>query len=290
MKRYEVKDHAPSYLPEEKEWKLIWADEFDGTELDETKWDYRTNMMGQRCKHWVKEEGISFDGNSNIIFTLIEKNGEYCSTQLQTGYNFMDGEAEAYDPMTAEGNVAPTENKNYFKWPIGAIKQPKFQHKYGYYECRFKLAQKEGWWSAFWLQSPIFGATLNPGEVGVEVDIMEAFYHTAPGPNNVISHNNHWNGYGSQHMSTNHQDVEMQETEDGFHTVGLEWTKEGYRYFVDGRMTWEVKEPVSHREQFILLSTEVIGYRSSEWNDWEAVKNAVGDQFVVDYVRVFDVV
>lgn len=36
-----VSNHIPSYLPDGK-WNLGWNDEFDGTELDMTKWDYRS--------------------------------------------------------------------------------------------------------------------------------------------------------------------------------------------------------------------------------------------------------
>lgn len=36
MKKFEVQGHEPSYLPA-GEWRLIWSDEFDGTELDRTK-------------------------------------------------------------------------------------------------------------------------------------------------------------------------------------------------------------------------------------------------------------
>ncbi len=190
-------------------------------------------MMGRRCPHWTKEEGISFDGNSNIVFTVIEKDGQYYFTQLQTGYNFMDGQAEAYDAEAAEGRNTRTDIEHYFKWPIGEIREPKFMHKYGYYECRFKLQEKPGWWSAFWMQSPTIGSTLDPEQSGVEMDIMEGFYGTWPEKNNFIQHNNHWNGYGSQHQSTGNHDVVMQDTEDGFHTVGVEWTPDAYRYYVD---------------------------------------------------------
>jgi len=46
VKKYEIKDHEPSLLPDDKKWKFVWNDEFDGTELDTTKWDYRLHMMG----------------------------------------------------------------------------------------------------------------------------------------------------------------------------------------------------------------------------------------------------
>ena len=86
--------------------------------------------------------------------------------------------------------------------------------------------------------------------------------------------------------------VDIEETEDGYHTLGLDWTPEYYRYYVDGKLTLEIKAdgefPVSQTEQFILISTESMGYRSSTWNCWEDTEKAVGDKWIVDYVRVFE--
>ena len=50
MMKYEVSGHEPSYLPEGRKWKLVWHDEFDGKELDRSKWDFRLCMMGKRHK------------------------------------------------------------------------------------------------------------------------------------------------------------------------------------------------------------------------------------------------
>ena len=44
MKEYKVENHESSFLPD-GEWELAWADEFDGTALDESKWDFRMSMM-----------------------------------------------------------------------------------------------------------------------------------------------------------------------------------------------------------------------------------------------------
>ena len=90
MKQYEVAGHAPSLVPEGKNWKLVFSDEFDGRELDKSKWDFRREIMGTWHKAWCGEEGVELDGQSNCVFKLIEKEGEVCSAQLQTGYNFMD--------------------------------------------------------------------------------------------------------------------------------------------------------------------------------------------------------
>ena len=58
MKRFEVPDHAPSFLPEGHEFDLVWADEFDGNEVDPAKWDYRLNMMGKRHPAWT-DKGVT---------------------------------------------------------------------------------------------------------------------------------------------------------------------------------------------------------------------------------------
>ena len=59
MKKYEVQDHIPSYLPEDSEWKLVWSDEFDGTELDRTKWDFRLIFWGERFDAYTDQGGFS---------------------------------------------------------------------------------------------------------------------------------------------------------------------------------------------------------------------------------------
>lgn len=89
MQHYEVANHEPSLLPEGKRFRLVWSDEFDGDTLDRTKWDYRTAMMGKVHPAWT-DDGVTLDGSSNAVFTLQLKDGMPVSSQLQTGYNFMD--------------------------------------------------------------------------------------------------------------------------------------------------------------------------------------------------------
>ena len=52
-------------------------------------------------------------------------------------------------------------------------------------------------------------------------------------------------------------------------------------------MTWRVDGPVSHCEEFILISTECSGYRQGGPAP-ELKKAILPDCFMVDYVRVFD--
>jgi beta-glucanase (GH16 family) len=260
-------EHVESLLPKEKKWKLIWNDEFDGDTLDRSKWDFRLHLMQQRHSTF-SNEGAELDGKGNLHLKLIEKDGHYYSPHLQTGSNYMD---------------RPGDKHCKFTWPVAKIQEPRFMHKYGYYEIRCKLQTQPGWWSAFWLQSPIIGATLNPEQVGVEVDIMENF--TRDG---VVLHNNHWDGYAKDHKHVGSGDRKLKDTRDNFHVFGLDWSPDGYIYYIDGEESWRVDGPVSHCEQFILISTECEGYRSGDQPS-DVLKTAVlPDAFIVDYVRVFD--
>ena len=72
MTKYEVSGHEPSYLPEGRKWKLVRHDEFDGKELDRSKWDYRLCMMGKRHKTWT-DDGVVLDGESHAVFSIFRE-------------------------------------------------------------------------------------------------------------------------------------------------------------------------------------------------------------------------
>ncbi len=272
MREFEVKDHAPSLLPEGKTFRLVWWDEFDGDTLDTDKWDYRTSMMGKRHPAWV-EKGVHLDGKGNCVFTVLEEDGKPVSAQLQTGYNFMDAVVEK-----------TTFEEDHLQWNIGKLKPNKYTKKHGYFECRCKLQQKAGWWSAFWLQSPIIGASLDPAYTGAEVDIMECFT-----PGKIAGHNVFTGGYGKdmkRHQIGGLDTVDRNE----YHTFGVLWDDSGYTFYVDGKEDGKITEDISHCPQFILISTEVNGYRHQDHTPTKEAYDAIGDTFLVDHVRVFDIV
>ena len=289
MKQYDVEGHVPSYLPKDKNWKLVWNDEFDGTTLDESKWGYRTYFWGTLSKT-LSKEGVSLDGQSNLHIALVKKGDDYYSAHLQTG-------SLSYDlPKDTEGF-----------WPMGQMEKPKFMHKYGYYEIRCKLPKNEGWHAAFWLQAPGIGSHPDPRVCGVECDIMENYYLPSQGK---ILCGCGYNGYGKDCVFPGHFRVPFEETADGWHTYAVHWAKDGYYFYMDGKFVGRQgppEVPVSDVEQFILVSTECHGYHRLFPNELATaghagqvdrrrankpclqLQNAVlPDEFIVDYVRVFD--
>ncbi|MBQ4086217.1 MAG: glycoside hydrolase family 16 protein [Clostridia bacterium] len=269
MKNFELPLHEPSLLPEGN-WKLVWNDEFDGTELDASKWDYRLSMMGHEWPAWTNE-GVHLDGSSNAVFTLIERDGRPVSSQLQTGYNFMD------QPV-----VSTTFGHDHLQWNIGKLHENKFTHGYGYYECRCRLQQKDGWWTAFWIQSPVIGSSLDPKDSGVEIDVMECFRLGTVHPHNVFT-----GGYGLDMKNIKVGGFEGLDQSE-FHRFGLLWDETGYTFYVDGVEDGKITGHLTARPEFILISTEVKGYRYEDHTPVQEAYEAIGDTFLVDYVRVFE--
>ncbi len=271
MQIFHLEGHEDSFLPDGK-WKLVWNDEFDGTELDRTKWDYRLSMMGKIHPAWT-DKGVHIDGKSNAVFSLLEENGIPVSSQLQTGYNFMD-----------QPTIPTTFGCDHLQWNIGKLHENLFTHRYGYYECRCRLQQHpEAWWSAFWMQSPIIGASLDPAETGSELDIMECF-----DTGKIVAHNAFTGGYGQDMKRAFAGGMEGLDPKE-FHRFGMYWDESGYTFYVDGIEDGHISEYVSKRPEFILISTEVKGYRFKEHIAVKEAYDVIGkDDFLVDYVRVFD--
>ena len=278
MKKFDVKDHSPSFLPDGK-WELVWADEFDGTELDRSKWDFRLNFWGERFDAYT-DQGIVLDGNSHIELHRVEKNGRYVSPHLQTGCNSFD---------VPKGDSDNPWNQNEI-WPLGRLEPPKFVHRYGYYECRCKFQKEpETMWSAFWTQSPTIGARFEPEWCGIESDIMEHFHQGEATTGNI------YGGYGKQFCEGGRVRYGLEDTEDGWHYFGMDWSPDGYVFYCDGKEVSRYNDHVSHVPQFILLTTEVHGYRWTEKEKesvdhvpYDIIGEFVDDAFIVDFVRVFD--
>ncbi len=268
MKTYLHEGHAESLLPEGHDWKLVWHDEFDGTELDTTKWGFRRNFWGKPFPAFT-DQGVVLDGKSNLELHLIRlPDGSYCSPHLQTGSLTFD---------------IPRDTNGF--WPFGKLEKPKFMHRYGFYEIRCRLPKCDGWHSAFWLQSPSIGTHPDPRQCGVEVDVMENYRQYEYGE---IIGGSGYGGYGKDCVWHGHVHVPYRETPDGWHYYSVDWEPDGYTYYFDGVQVNHEDGPVSDVDQFILVSTECHGYRQNGKPDPLLDKAVLPDCFVVDHVRVFD--
>lgn len=205
--------------PPSADYRLVWADEFDGKTLDPAKWVHRA--PGKRVQGINVRDSVSLNGAGHLLITVKQVDGKY-----HTGMIGTDG---------------------------------KFAAKYGYFECRAQMHKGPGFWSAFWLQSKKVsdpdkgkGAPDDTRNNGTEIDILEYL----PGRGDGFQHALHWNGYGKLHKQKS-KGGSVPGLRDGWHTFALDWRPDGYTFYVDGKKTWETAEAISGTEQFVILSVEV---------------------------------
>ncbi len=139
---------APSKV-DINDFKINWADEFTGTELNLKNWTpqvgngsaYGIWEWGNNEKEFYKSQNISVSNGSLRINAKYEANAGKADT---TTYNFSSGR------MTSAGLVE-----------VG----------YGYVEARIKIPSAKGIWPAFWM----LGTNGKVWPRCGEIDIMEAF-------------------------------------------------------------------------------------------------------------------
>jgi beta-glucanase (GH16 family) len=234
----EPDDQLPSPT-DGKSLKLIWQDEFESNQLDDSKWEPRPD--GKRKGGWWSPRAVSLDGDGHLVITT-----------------FMD------DGKPTTGCV----------WTKG-----KFEHSFGYYVAQVKFQKQPGHWSAFWINGVGIGKVGDGGRDGTEIDIMEK-----PWLDDRVQHTFHWDGYGEHHKSEG-KVVEVPDVMEGWHTFGLLWLPDEYIFYVDGQETWRSKAGgVCQVPQYMLLSDEI-----GSWAG-DVGEAKLPDRFLVDYVRVYDLV
>jgi len=234
-------DAAKQFLPPApagKQWRLLWCDEFSGAKIDESKWEILGDWK-RRDGYWVKADSY-LDGKGRLVLRTRKDGDRFTSGAMRT--------------------------------------QGKFEHRFGYWECRCKFPAREGHWPAFWLFSrPGVSKVGDEGRDGTEIDIVEMPWRT-----DHIQHALHWDGYGKHHRSAGKK-AEVKGVSRGFHAFGLHWKPDEYVFYVDGVETWRTKAGgVSQVKAFVKLTEEI-----GKWGG-NIRKAELPDYFLVDYVRVFD--
>ena len=253
-------DSAPIDL---QNFKLVFADEFDGDALNTDVWNIHNFEGVRKGGYWTMDQASVRDGNL-VIRTEYKEDGKFGS-----GW-----------------------------YTCGLETRGRFEHKYGYYECRCILPKGQGLWSAFWLMNPNVNNINGHAREGAELDIFESPYYVLPGrSSHIVTSNIHYNGY---ELETKYRNVVISMLDndpyENYNTYGLLWTPDEYIFYVNGH---EVGRSdfggVSEKEEFLILSCEVDGAAATPTFGWSGYVERNGRdsfcaEFLVDYVRVYDAI
>jgi beta-glucanase (GH16 family) len=232
--------------------KLIWADEFDGTTLDEKNWNYELgNNNG-----W---------GNRELQFYRKE------NTTLRDGYLAIQAKQENFSGFSYTSSRLTTQNK--------------INPKYGRIDVRAVLPKGQGLWPAIWMLGKNIN-TVNWPKCG-EIDIMELI-GGGNGKDNKIYGTAHWDNNGSHAQYGGNTTLSANTFNDEFHVFSITWDEKRIIWYLDNVKFHEIDTTPAglkaFQEEFFLILNVAVG---GEWPGNPDGSASFPQYMYVDYVRVF---
>ena len=256
----------------------VWRDDFNGTELDTTKWGSSWWVTERKGGYW-HEDMVRVE-NGNLIISA-----QYFDEPLENRYYDEWHDEIDFDEYKAGWYTADVTT------------QGKYEQTYGYFEVRCILPAATGLWSAFWMMNGQVVNVDGSGRDGTEVDVFESMYYKDNwwGNDGVIS-GIVYDGYGPemQNASIGKVFIENNPYEE-YNTYGVEWNENEYIFYVNGYETGRLDAGgVSQNPEYLLLSVEFAGENGVQNTDrhgtGEISKTPAENwpaEFKVDYVRCY---
>lgn len=252
------KGSSPLVGGSQGKYELVWSDEFDGTEVDNTKWRFQTGDSG-----WGNAEWQNYTDGPNSTVSA----GTLKITAKKTG------------PGQKAGDYTSSRVKS------------KQSFTYGKMEIRAKMPdyKGKGLWPAIWMLGDSLEATGWP-DCG-ELDILEYVSYEE----NTIHCAIHCKAHNHIDKTQRDKHIKLDSVEEEFHVYGLEWTEDKLVFYTDDianvKMTYDRPKEFNadnwpfDKPQHFLLNIAVGG----NWGGREGVEDdKIFPAFMeVDYVRVY---
>lgn len=275
-------------------YEYVWGDEFEGADLDMTKWDFEERMSGSTKVEisWDRDVVDVGDGRLKLH-----------------GINYFN----------------PLREGTRYKVPYSVVTKYKMNYVYGYAEIRARVPFEQGSWPSFWgLQIGANGGRNKTGGVaydeekaknakyGVEVDIFEVFGSLSKLEPTIHRHyNSGIYDYGKTHgVEGNHttdgsyanwdweeRGADLETLSQEYHTYGFLWTEKEYSFYVDGikyetidiTKSFDLCEDYQgfHEPLFLMFNNHVFA------DDMSYYENLVSDHsklpfcYYIDWIRVY---
>ncbi len=234
---------------------LVWSDEFDGTALDDKKWNYE---IGDGCPNncgW---------GNNELEYYKKE------NTSVADGYLFIQAKQENTNGKAYSSSRLTTQNK--------------FNVKYGRIDIRAALPKGKGIWPALWMLGKNIHEVSWP-KCG-EIDIMEMI--GGQDNDNTIHGTVHWDNNNSYAKYGGSKKLASGVFNDSFHVFSIVWDSKKIVWLLDDVQFHVIDTTPAglsefQEEYFLLLNVAVGG----NWPGSPDGSTTFPKFMAVDYVRVF---
>ena len=287
----------PSFVA--RDYKMTFHDEFDGTQLDTTKWGYQYGCFDpaqrSQAQYTDSPDNVSVrDGYLNLTARYSPMKTKWDGTQIPR--TCKHGSVTYDAPFTSGMITTKTKDGKVLYAAPGT----------GFYaEARIKLPSARPSWSAFWGTG-----TKGAYPANGEIDVFESKGYD---PTHLMS-NVHTPRIGDPKKTTQHQGMMHGDTassQSEFHTYGVRKTADAIEFYFDAALTHTVKmsdikgdNPFLDKDNnLVLMLNQMVGgsylAKQSNWSDKtyvDATKYAddykradgAGATMYVDYVRVYE--
>jgi beta-glucanase (GH16 family) len=249
-------------------WSLAWADEFNDTTVDSTKWSvFNNSTFG--------------DGNKELACLMADN-------VVEAGGNLTIRAQKLSTPkVCGSKDTRFPEGRSYTSGFLETKNKAAFTH--GRFEVRFKApigaGTSKGLWPAFWLR---------PADGGIgELDVLEIIGSdaaTAATQTNKVMHTLHYDYNGTHPKQGGFYKLPTGTWNSDFHTAAVEWEPGAMRWYIDGVLTYQrtlattpwLDEAFS-RPFYLRLNMAVGG----SWPGSPDSATEFPADYVIDYVRVY---
>lgn len=232
---------------------LVWSDEFNGTGLNTSDWNYD---VGDGCPNcgWGNNELEYYTAGDNLFF--------------QSG------------KMIIEARRENKNGKSYTSTRLNSLNKKSF--KFGRIDIRAKLPYGQGVWPALWMLGDNFPTAGWPA-CG-EIDIMEMLGHQ---PTKVYSTIHYKAGTGSRSIEKSL--VNATSLADEFHVYSLVWETDKIKTMLDDKIIGEytaadVSGNYPFNDKFFFIFNIAVG---GNWPGSPNTSTYFPQWMMIDYIRVF---
>jgi beta-glucanase (GH16 family) len=234
-------------------WSLVWSDEFQGTRLDSTKWEYEVNGTG--------------GGNNELQYYTSSPANSY----LVDGFFVIKGMEQNY--------------KGKFYTSARVRSYEKGDWTYGRFDVRARLPIQQGIWPAIWMLPTDY--TYGNWPQSGEIDIMEII---GSKPSTLVGTLHFGDPWPNNKYSGAEYELKNSDFSQAFHVFSVEWEPNEIRWYIDDSLfsTKTNKDLAPHRwpfdQRFHMILNLAIG------GNWPGPpdENTVFPKYMfVDYVRVY---
>ena len=199
--------------PASDKWKLVWSDEFDGKEIDRSKWDFD---LGNGFFNYDANTWISGWGNGELQYytrdpeNAFVKDGMLHIRVLKESLHGFGYSSARLKSQKRDGS-------------------PLFNQHYGKFEFRAKLPTGKGIWPALWMlpQDSKYGGWAASGEI----DVVEA---RGQEPTKVLGTIHFGGRWPINTEASKDYVLPKKGSIADFHVYAVEWEPGEIRWYVDG--------------------------------------------------------